>query len=217
MEQRNRDHQTTAVWTVLLVTGTVVLLLALRHFTARSRGHGAGVPYISAEDNRQTQIATIAKANDLRAQWFVWASRHKALLRDLVDGQQTDEKTLERVYAFLPPNQPLFTVSAPIPFPAKAPAFSWQFLSKQQEKVVSGAHERLRKNYRAFHDIALSESENIGPWRVTLWASGRVTKTSLVEQHVPGRPAFVETFPQEISPRFAFLKQDAHPEPGRSQ
>ena len=82
--------------------------------------------------------------------------------------------------------------------------FSWEGFKPQKADAEISAY---RKNeFAKHHDVALATSVHGGRSHITLWASGRVTETTLVEQKPPvsGLSAYIDD-EKEIEPAFDFV------------
>lgn len=166
----------------------------------------------------------IAKAKRLRELLRPWAMEHKTEIGRMLNTQGDDEQALAAVYNVLP-SQPR-QKGSPVTFEnlsAGTDKFTWDVGAEKMklspsvlddpiqrgnhEKTIHFEQDRIHKNYIAYHDIAISQSANLGTTAIKLWASGRITETTLKIENtrLGGGKIFDDAAEQEIIPRYEFV------------
>lgn len=189
-----------------------------------------GVPVYSpatADKAQEVKAKYLAKANLLRDHWRVWAVKHQDLLRLLQQAPPNDYQTLMRVYSALPYrlNKSTGVMQEDVAFDVDASVvqFTWQphkmpvLVSQEMLKADPRAQatsdkyekaflEKLQTDFTNYHGIMLSESAAAGSSRITLWADGRITEMVLQDQHIIGKPSYVDGLEKELVPAYDFLR-----------
>lgn len=166
----------------------------------------------------------IAQAKNLRNKWRSWALKHQELLSRMLQAQPNDQFAFKAVWDVIPPwsneNDGGITDAD---LNLKQAPYSWNAVDKiiqpgredrpatpkeLEEDAADKKYiqEKLQKDFAEERDIKISESVNTGPSNFSLWASGRITKSKLIPQKIPGQPSFLEGSEQEIVPSYDFLK-----------
>lgn len=163
------------------------------------------------------------KANLLRDEWRSWALAHKDELKEMLTAQGDGYAEVDRVWKLLPV-PPLFEGSElkNSDFTSPPFMFTWTALPAGMEKnpVIQGDKvalkrfkksqtflEEQRRDYaKRFHDLAISQSVNPGKETITLWASGRITRTTHPDHYVQGTPLTEQVTDEEIVPPYDFLQ-----------
>lgn len=185
-------------------------------------GHEVYVPEISAAERN----ANIAKAKHLRELFRPWALTHKPELERMLNAQGDDEQALASAYNMLP-HQPQYkgTNITRADLAAGQDQFTWDVgiekmrLSPQMlndplqrqnhEKTINFQKDRSHKDYVTYHDIAVSQAMSIGVKFIKLWASGRITETTLkIENTRYGNKMFDDANEMEIVPPYEFLSRN---------
>ena len=176
----------------------------------------------------------LAKANLLRDHWRVWAVKHQDLLRQLRNAPPNDTATLMRVYSALPSAHALAGDSAGVTLAdlhiddddfiaGRGTPFTWQpgalnirisdvlLRSDPQAQAKSDQSDKaflkaLRRDFAAYHGIMLSESMAAGSSRITLWADGRITEMVRQDQHIVGKPTYMNGPEKQLAPAYDFLR-----------
>lgn len=189
--------------------------VALQPSLLAGAAHSAGLPPVSQVYDpmdkdpavrARARHQRIATALRLRDDLQDWAKRNLGLLRRMHQASPDDLAALLRVYAQLPPCDtylhPNTLLSATAKFTVLGAPPTLSHLRKSQEPL----DVRLRGDFARYRDFRLSQSLNVGPKSITLWASGRVTETTWTERIVGHReiPDLKDT--ADIAPAYPFLK-----------
>lgn len=75
--------------------------------------------------------------------------------------------------------------------------------------------QRIREDFTKYRDFRLSESMTTGRTQVTLWASGRITETTLTDRFTGhGKPILMERMESpDLAPPYEFLFKGQIPPP----
>jgi len=155
-------------------------------------------PAVRARARRQR----VETALHLRGQRQGWAERNAALLRQMRQAGPDDLAALLRVYAQVPPSINLSSGDATFTVLGTPPTLSHLRRSQGPLEV------HLREDFARYRDMRVSRSLNAGPTDISLWASGRVTETTLTDR-VVGHTRFFAADPKEtaeIAPAYPFVK-----------
>ena len=211
----------------LAILSIVILLGSVSYlgnwlYKVRSRSAKSGYEIAKqARTERQIQQLEAAKlsAQHLRGDWELWARNHKSQIGRL-GRPSADGGSFETIWNALPTKltnheETGLTYAELRSGPIR---FSWQPSAKNRdillprpemrrsfEQGIDSVERGSRKRFAQYHDIEISRSVSSGPTQVTLWASGRITETTLIQQNIPGKPTFVEGPPVEIAPPYDFI------------
>ncbi len=147
---------------------------------------------------RQQRIAT---ALHLRGRLQGWAVRNAALLRRMRQANPDDFTALLNVYAQVPPTR---TSAGEAAFTGLGAPPTPSHLRRSQEPLDID----LREDFARYRDFRLSQSINTGRTFITLWASGRVTETTLTDRTIGRAPffGFARKDTADIAPAYPFLR-----------
>ena len=148
---------------------------------------------------RRQRIATALR---LRKQRQGWAERNAVLLRRMRQAGPDDLAALLRVYAQVPPS--INASAEDAAFTVLGAPSTLSHLRKSQEPL----DVQHRQDFARYRDLRVSQSFNTGLTSITLWASGRVTETTLTGR-VVGHTRMFAVDPKEtadIAPPYPFLK-----------
>ncbi len=198
----------------------------------RDLQYGVPVYSLATADQAQTKRQKyLEKASLLRDHWRVWAVEHQDLLRQMRRAAPNDTATLMRVYSALPTtadpsagvttaevnfNQDDFNAGRGVLFTWQAGMFNARLsegmlrsdpqAQAKDEQANTAYRRKLRRDFANYRDIMLSESVAAGSSRITLWADGRVTEMTRQDQHIVGKPTYVDGPEKELVPAYDFLK-----------
>lgn len=176
----------------------------------------------------------LQRAEMLRQKWKPWASKHRDIVRRMLDAKSEDEAALLAVWNAIPDSPggdaEVNTIrsvdlhggtslnSASL---RSGQVFNWNALGKsgshaftpEMKEKMSRSQDtqswRLKHDFKEHKDIVISQSVNTGKTSVCLWASGRVTeKTIVAGRSITVRPdlkMFVVKH-NELLPPYEFLK-----------
>lgn len=203
------------VFVATIVLGIVVIGLLHAKY-ANKKGYVVGAINVTPKEDENNQKVFLARAEEMRTQWKVWATHHGPLLHALCDTEHSDDAILAKVHATVPASPLLYDKNeGKTSASTQAPNFSWQpqiksfestsIKSDMERKDLQTVHNRMLDNYHKYHDYELSDSVNTGAWRIVLWASGRITRVDMIQHHIPGQPVFSEVS-HEVTPKFKFLQ-----------
>ncbi len=140
-----------------------------------------------------------------------WALQHAPLLRQMRHAAPNDLAALIRVYPQEPlpgryPGDPRLQEQGKeenLAFTGLSAPLTLSHLQHSHEAFAEG----IREDFAKYRDFRLSQSINTGRSSVTLWASGRVTETTLVDQKVErGKPILMSRVEStDIALPYAFL------------
>ena len=163
--------------------------------------------------------ASRAKAARLRNAWNVWALKHKAELLAAKTASPRDAAAFDRLYRALPAKCSADTTGFTFQELSSGEVeFSWQPSTKDftasgdsaQQTTYSAGNEHaittMKKEFARYGDISICHSANPGPTQIALWASGKVTESSIGmvrEGHVvaPSQRPEIEILPAFSEPR----------------
>lgn len=204
----------------LLLSVSCFAILAMgAFFLVRQRaarqyeGQFAAVESDPQEDSASNQ-ERIAQAKDLRKKWKPWALQHKALLQKMQQGNPQDASVALEVFTKIPVKlrgpEAVITVDD---LAAGQTHFTWQALESElvRPDAPISRDGQLRKeavaeDFAKEHDVLLSSSVNSGKSRIHLWASGRITETTVVKNpRVSGQPVYADPVSTEITPPYDFF------------
>ena len=184
-------------------------------------------PILSAEEAKERRD----KINALRAKWRGWAQRHREPLQKMLSAKATDQAAMWEVYDAVPSTPTIadagFTSRDLVTIEdinQDRIFFTWNCPLDAGKGTNAETRERLRawkvrheaqlqRDFAEMRDIVITSSVNIGPTRLSLWASGRVTESRLelgagFRQPVwKPRPTY-----QEVLPPYEFLKSQPTPQ-----
>lgn len=223
---------------LLIACGAIGTFLYLRHQAQTGQyDRVAQANQRVQNDWEKTREARLSMAKSLREKNRVWALRHQAELRKMLKNR-SDRTAMMAVWQAIPkinanPNAGITGwdlrqgSSRSNPSGDRAgltwtwagidkavfstrfnppTANKWAGGSRQQhqQRVLSG----LEKNYAEMDDVMLSSSMNPGTTHFYLWASGRITERSYVQNPNlgPGRPVLIKGKHKEIVPPYDFLQ-----------
>lgn len=162
--------------------------------------------------------ARIAKAQVLRAKWQSWALQHKAeLLR--MRREPNNVAAWQPIYeGAIGATHPQTGFITAMELNQGVSPFSWHWRAKQGvrasspqvqkkiEDILKERPERLAKMVADNKDLRISDSVNSGPVTVELWASGRITKRTIVPNPDTrsGQPSFIQKT-EQVQPPYQFL------------
>lgn len=154
-------------------------------------------PAVRARARRQR----VETALRLREQRRDWAERNAALLRQMRQAGPDDLAALLRVDAQVPPSIGLSSEDASFTTIFVPPTLS--HLRKSQGPL----EVRLREDFSRHRDLRVSQSFNGGLTSITLWASGRVTETTMTFRSGHPRALVIDSEETaDIAPAYPFLK-----------
>lgn len=167
---------------------------------------------------------TITHAKFLRDRWRPWALSHQNELRRMLKAKPDDQASLMAVWNVLPRFRGSDAMSQPITpndLITGGLKFSWN--AGRPPKPVGNDPERqlafhrmeatqkwsLQNNFKEVKDIQLSQSINTGTTIICLWASGRVTESTVnldSPVDIDNRTSAFHLKHQEIMPPYDFLQ-----------
>jgi len=206
------------VFSFLVLGGLSFLSSLARH---RVYNNEPERPWEQPAEAKRLRAQRIEKATMLRTRYQTWALAHKDVLRQMLHAQPGNEAIMLTAWNAFPAN-PLLS-SAPVPakdMMSGEPPFSWELgiptlappkdadEEKMRKRMIGYTEKKRAKSFSKYRDFIISESCNNGRATVALWASGRVTEESLVDNPAPspGAPAAVEAPSVQIAPPYDFLK-----------
>ncbi len=156
----------------------------------------------------QAGTAQLEQARQLRAHLQGWAQSNRALLQSMAHAQPDDLAALMSVYDSLERLPfPLWDGDPRLGRGSEDASFSIELPRRLTQIHLQRSQElaetRMRRDFAQCHDLAVSESVNVGAAHLTLWASGRVTRTTARDQFM-GHGQLIRTagIEQEIVPAF---------------
>ena len=167
----------------------------------------------------QASTQQLEQARQLRSHLQEWAQAKRSLLQSMVQARPDDLTALMSVYESLqrlpfplwPGDPRLGNGTEDAPFAIELPSrLTLPHLQRSQELMET----RMRRDFAEDRDLAVAQSVNVGPAHLTLWASGRVTRTTARDQFM-GHGTLVRigsSEQQEIMP--AFFPASFRPLPG---
>lgn len=181
----------------------------------------------TADKAQEKRARYLAKANLLRDHWRTWAAAHQGTLRRLRQASPSDYAALMQVYSALPSltDKSVSMLAEDVgttmdDFNAgRGILFTWQpgtlntrpskaFLQNdsqaqaRSDKSDAAMLQALQRNFDTYHGIMLSESMSAGRSRITLWADGRITEMVLQDQHIVGKPTYIDGPEKELVPAY---------------
>lgn len=179
-----------------------------RNVPLQPAADAAGIQPTSAALLAQASDAQSAQAKALRAHLQPWADANRPLLQQMARAQPGDLAALIRVYDSL----------QRLPFPLwngdprrghgnENPPFAFNLPSRltltHLQRSQTWQDVRIRTDFARYRDLAVSQSVNVGPAHLTLWASGRITRTTAIDGFPGyGKPGGEDESQQEIVPAF---------------
>lgn len=159
----------------------------------------------------------------MRDKWRPWALQHKTGLKRMLTANANDRVALKVVYDAVPAiatdKDAGFSKrelrSGPVRLTWQPGSKLWaKFkssdfkLQKRNDEEIRNMETKVQKDFTSMRDIELSTSINTGRSRLSLWASGRITKSKWIENPNPGpgAPSLVQAPLEEIEPSYDFLK-----------
>ncbi len=201
--------------------GTWLLQSAAFQSLLRKREHEPQAYHYSAKN----KAVVLSQVKEFRDAWRQWALNHKDEVRAMLRSSPTDQAAFQKVYDAIPrfpqKEDAGFTL-ADLSKPPSSPAvYTWSHHIEQyvesphqaadptahgrHSKTVSFTQETQRHNFATYHDIALTTSVNYGVDFLTLWASGRITETTIPYVLEPGKNRVEATTEHEIEAPYDFL------------
>ncbi len=210
-------------WAVLglLVVGALTVptgIVYLQH-RLQARPNDTARPWDDPVISKKLADARLVKAKAIRAEWRGWALQHKTELAAMLESKGKDFSMLQAVYKVSPPvtlnDWKPDTKTGPVKFgwyvdTAKMLAAGATMNAKDMarfELMKGGQEQRLRTEFADKSDFMVAASDNSGPTSTYIWASGRVTEKSWIQNpdHRRGQPSALELPHKEIVPPFDFL------------
>jgi len=220
VSESNKDKRIVALCLSLLTLslGSILFVLWLQYRLGNYHPTGY-TPQLTTTE----QKTVLTKATQLREKWRSWALAHREELKQMLQAQGDGYAEVDRVWRMLPV-PPNFTGSQLTnqDFTSPPYMFTWTALPSGMEKQPAirddkVSLERLKKSQsfledqrrqyaRRFHDLAISQSVAPGHERITLWASGRITRTIQPDHYTPGTSPTEQNTDEEIVAPFDFLQ-----------
>ncbi len=201
---RVRRVTTVAAAALLMVCGVFGCVFYLEH-QAVTGNYPQTPEQSNLQFTEEEKTAFLTKAKLLREKWRPWAEKHKDVLKRMLHAQPNEQTALRAAYAVIPsvPNSATAGIGARDLIPSndlraltmsKTPMFAWQPGDKtsqpspdpalrprydQQKQFIA---KRLQQHFTDLRDIECAISMNLGPWSVSLWASGRITQSTRVNK-----------------------------------
>ena len=206
----SHDRRTLILVGIAIAAATISVLIVSSRLLRASRYANTGGNVLAKEERKQEELkeadAARKKAPLLRDKWRIWADKHTALLRQMQRAPPGDTAARDRVWEELPSNL-LSPDTAGLTFSdltGNGPAFTWQPGSKRTSdaRERNFVQDRNKSALQKHHDIEIAFSAIPGPTMVVLWASGRITESTVISQNIPGKPSFLPGPEQEIYPPF---------------
>ncbi len=156
----------------------------------------------------QASTKQLEQAKELRAHLQGWSQDNRSLLQRMAQARPDDLSALMAMYDSLQRLPfPLWTGDPRLghgnedaPFSVALPSrLTLSHLQRSQDSVET----RMRRDFAQYHDLEVAQSVNVGRVHLTLWASGRVTRTTARDQFM-GHGKLLRTAgsEQEIMPAF---------------
>jgi hypothetical protein len=163
--------------------------------------------------------ARLKKAKQIRAEYRSWALQHKAMLAAMLASKGQDFSKLQSVYKVFPPVK----MGDWMPDTKSGPSkFGWYIntnkliengLKMRPQDVAlfaslkSRGEQKLKKEFAEKSDFTIAASDNTGPTTTYLWASGRITERTFIDNPDtrPGQRSAFESKHKELVPPFDFL------------
>lgn len=192
------------------ILSTGAFFLVRQKAAKQYEGQFAAVKNDPQEDVALNQ-ERIVLAKGIREKWKPWALQHKDLLRKMRQGNPQDASIALEVFTKLPVKfaGPEAVVTFDDLTNGQA-RFTWQAL--ENNLVRPGApisrDAQFRKkavadDFLKEHDVLLSSSVNSGKSHINVWASGRITETTVVKNpRVSGQPVYGDPVSKEITPSY---------------
>ncbi len=165
-----------------------------RNVPLQPAADAAGIPPTSAVLLAQASDAQLAQAKALRAHLHPWGDANRPLLQQMARAQPGDLAALIRVYDSL--NRlpfPLWDGDPRLSHGNENPPFAFNLPSRltltHLQRSQTWEDVRIRTDFAQYRDLAVSQSVSVGPAHLTLWASGRITRTTAADESPePGKP-----------------------------
>ncbi|PQV62505.1 hypothetical protein B1R32_13118 [Abditibacterium utsteinense] len=213
-------------WAVLglLVMGALSVptgIVVLQH-RLQAQPHDTARPWDDPVISKKLADARLAKAKSIRAEWRGWALQHKTELAAMLVSRGKDFSTLQAVYKISPPLrfgdwQPN-TKSGPAKFGwyvdtekqiANGEIVKWGDERSKNLFESSKGHmnQKLKEEFANKSDFQIAQSDNAGPTTTYIWASGRVTEKTVIQNpdHRSGQSSMLELPHKDLVPPFDFL------------
>ncbi len=156
----------------------------------------------------QAGAGQLEQARQLRAHLQGWAHSSQALLQRMARAQPDDLAALMAVYDSLQRLPfPLWDGDPRLGHGNEDAQFTIVLPSRltlaHLQRSQGLAETRMRRDYAQFHDLAVTQSQEVGAAHLTFWASGRITRTTARDQFM-GHGKLLRTAgsEQEIVPAF---------------
>lgn len=173
---------------------------------------------LDPQEQEKTRKANISQATMLHEQWKGWAKDHKEVLRTMMYAKRGDPAVFNQLLQALPNRKESGMVAAS--FKENGTQFTWQPLGnnfsqsviadpniiakrKEEQKAVEAL---FKEEFTAHGDVIVSRSVNVGPTYISLWASGKVTRTTAKLERVSRASRFVDGPPKVIISSYDFLR-----------
>lgn len=156
----------------------------------------------------------IAVAKEVREKMKPWALAHKDLLKKMMAANANNSAIALEVFTKVPAETRGPKAVVTIEDRKKGPTnFTWQALENDYvrpnatpSQVGTFRKQEIASDFARQHDVLLSSSMNPGLSHIDVWASGRITETTIpINPRVSGQPVYGDPVSKEIIPPYDFL------------
>ncbi len=157
--------------------------------------------------NNQQETLRIAQAQQIREHLTTWAQHNKATLLQMGQAQPNDLAALMTVYRSLEKQPlPLWDADPRLSKGNAMPAFSVQTteltLTHLQHSKEPNC-QRIRQDFAQDRDLRISRSVDPGNVCIVVWASGRITQSTVISKFIGyGKPFLHVESQKSITPGF---------------